>query len=148
MTKEAEPYAQTAAEQGRHIQSAVDLMDVKSERETSKKAKKPMEAGAREYPSEFPAQHLQKSGSETDLQLAPMYDAPGYQGSHKLQDKVGLITGGDSGIGRAVAVLFAREGCDVAVCYMESRDDALVTKNAVEKEGRRCLLIEGDVFKF
>ncbi len=69
-----------------------------------------------------------------------MYDAPFYKGSDKLQDKVALITGGDSGIGRAVAVLFAREGADVAIAYLNEHDDAEETKRAVEEEGRRCIL--------
>ena len=93
----------------------------------------------------FPAQHLKKSGSEAELEPAPMYQAPGYEGSHKLQDMVALITGGDFGIGRAVAVLFAREGADVAICYLEESDDARTTKAAVELEGRRCIMIQGDV---
>ena len=74
-----------------------------------------------------------------------MYDAPHYKGSEKLLDKVALITGGDSGIGRAVAVLFEREGADVAVAYLDEHEDANETKCAVEKEGRRCILLSGDV---
>jgi NAD(P)-dependent dehydrogenase (short-subunit alcohol dehydrogenase family) len=77
--------------------------------------------------------------------LKPMYDAPYYQGSGKLRDKAAIVTGGDSGIGRAVAVLYAREGADIAIVYNASDDDAEETKRAVEKEGRRCLLIAGDV---
>lgn len=142
----AQSSTRDAAEQGRDIQTEVDRIDAHHKNET-RESKKPMQAGAREYPSEFPAQHQKKSGNEAELQPAPMYDAPDYEGSHKLQDKVALITGGDSGIGRAVAVLFAREGADVAICFLESRDDALTTKAAVEKEGRQCILIEGDVSK-
>ena len=74
-----------------------------------------------------------------------MYEAPFYQGSGKLRDMVAVITGGDSGIGRAVAVLFAREGADVAVLYLDEHQDAATTKAAVEREGRRCLLVAGDV---
>ena len=74
-----------------------------------------------------------------------MYDAPYYLGSRKLEDKVALITGGDSGIGRAVAILYAREGADVAIVYLTEHGDAKETKAAVEKEGRRCILISGDV---
>src|SRR6187551_2883891 len=74
-----------------------------------------------------------------------MYDAPHYKGSEKLRDKVALITGGDSGIGRAVAVLFAREGADVAVAYLDEHKDARDTQRAVENEGRRCILLPGDV---
>lgn len=74
-----------------------------------------------------------------------MWDAPFYKGSGKLKDKVALITGADSGIGRSVAVLFAREGCDVAIAYLEEGEDAQATKAAVEKEGRRAILLPGDV---
>ena len=105
-----------------------------------------MQAGARVYPEPpLPKQHLKKPGHEADLELAPMYDAPHYKGSEKLQDKVALITGADSGIGRAVAVLFAREGADVAVAYLDEHEDAEETKRAVEAEGRRCILLSGDV---
>ena len=85
----------------------------------------------------FPEQHQRKPGLEAELDPAPMYDAPFYKGSEKLKDKVALITGGDSGIGRAVAILFAREGADVAVAYLDEREDAEETRRGVEKEGRR-----------
>jgi NAD(P)-dependent dehydrogenase (short-subunit alcohol dehydrogenase family) len=98
------------------------------------------------YPEpKLPGQHLQKPGREADLKLAPMYEAPDYRGSEKLRNMVALITGGDSGIGRAVAVLFAREGADVALAYLDEHEDAAATKRAVEKEGRRCILLSGDV---
>ena len=74
-----------------------------------------------------------------------MFEAPAYKGSEKLQDRVALITGADSGIGRAVAVLFAREGAHVAIVYLDEYDDAEGTKRAVEAEGRRCIIFDGDV---
>lgn len=104
-----------------------------------------VQAGAREQPVELPAQHLDKPGQEADLELQPRFLAPDYRGSGKLEGFATLITGADSGIGRAVAVLFAREGADVAVAYHSSDDDAQETKRRVEAEGRRCLLLKGDV---
>jgi NAD(P)-dependent dehydrogenase (short-subunit alcohol dehydrogenase family) len=96
--------------------------------------------------SPMPAQSLEKPGLESDLELKPRYEAPHYRAAGKLQDLVAIITGGDSGIGRAVAVLYAREGADVAITYLpQERSDARKTKAAVEKEGRRALLIEGDL---
>jgi NAD(P)-dependent dehydrogenase (short-subunit alcohol dehydrogenase family) len=96
--------------------------------------------------SPFPEQHQEKPGLESKLQPKPNYQAPQYKGSGKLQDRVALITGGDSGIGRAVAVLYAREGADVAIIYLgEEQSDAEETKKAVEAEGRKALLIAGDV---
>ena len=105
-----------------------------------------MQAGARRYPEPpFPKVHQDKPGSEAELPLAPMYDAPFYKGSDKLKDKVALITGGDSGIGRSVAIFFAREGADVAIIHLDEARDAEETKAAVEREGRKCLIIRGDV---
>lgn len=79
------------------------------------------------------------------MQPRPQSTAPDYRGSGKLQDRVVLITGGDSGIGRAAAVLFAREGADVSIIYLNEHEDAETTKQLVEAEGRRCLTIAGDV---
>ena len=104
-----------------------------------------MQAGAREHPEKLPAQHIEKPGHESELQLKPQFLAPDYEGSRKLRDMVALVTGGDSGIGRAVAVLFAREGADVAVAYLDEHDDAEETKRCIEAEGRRCILLPGDV---
>jgi NAD(P)-dependent dehydrogenase (short-subunit alcohol dehydrogenase family) len=96
--------------------------------------------------SPMPAQHIEKPGIEAELELKPRYEAPHYKASGKLAGRAALVTGGDSGIGRAVAVLFAREGADVAVVYLqEEQEDAEETRAAVEREGRRALLIPGDV---
>ncbi|MGR9424551.1 SDR family oxidoreductase [Rhizobium leguminosarum] len=131
----------TAAKQ-RDIQSQVAKADEKS----NSKPSGAMQAGARNYPEPpFPKVHQDKPGSEADLPLAPMYDAPFYKGSGKLQNKVALITGGDSGIGRSVAILFAREGADIAIVHLDEDEDAADTKAAVEKEGRQCLVLKGDV---
>jgi NAD(P)-dependent dehydrogenase (short-subunit alcohol dehydrogenase family) len=86
-------------------------------------------------------------GAEHAMNPEPQYIDPEYKGSGKLKDKVAIITGGDSGIGRSVAVHYAREGADVVVIYLEQHKDAEKTKGLVEKEGRRCLLIAGDVGK-
>lgn len=105
-----------------------------------------VQAGARRYPEPpLPPQHQAKPGDEAALDPAPMYDAPYWIGSGKLAGRAALISGGDSGIGRAVAVLFAREGCDVALCHLDEEADAAETKRAVETEGRRAIVLRGDV---
>src|SRR5215213_2544809 len=94
----------------------------------------------------FPAQHQDKPGLESQITPRPEYEAPLYRAAGKLAGKVALVTGGDSGIGRAVAVMYAREGADVAIVYLpEEQPDADETRDAVERAGRRCLLIPGDV---
>ncbi len=133
---------QAAAEQ-RGIQAGIEQAD---KDHPKKKVKRAMQAGAREYPEPpFEGQHLEKPGIEADLQLSPMCDAPYYRGSEKLKNKVAIITGGDSGIGRAVAILYAREGADVAILYLNEHEDAKATRDMVKAEGRKCLLIPGDV---
>jgi len=117
-----------------------------AKRHPLKETKGAVQTGARRYPAPpLPKKHLKKPGREADLTVAPMYDAPYYKGSDKLKDKVAIITGGDSGIGRAIAVLFAREGANVAVLYLDEHDDARATQRAVRDEGAQCLLISGDV---
>ena len=121
-------------------------VDAKDRAKSADPEPKPMQAGSRPYPvPPFPKEHLKKPGLEADLSLKPMYDNPDYKGSEKLLDRVALITGGDSGIGRAVAVFYAREGADIAIVYLNEHADAEETRKAVEAEGRRCLLISGDV---
>ncbi|WP_409028350.1 SDR family oxidoreductase [Janthinobacterium sp. SUN098] len=109
-------------------------------------SKQPVQTGSRSQPgTPLPAQHLDKPGIEGQMQLKPRFLAPDYCGSGKLAGMVAVITGGDSGIGRAVAVLYAREGADVAIIYLNEHADANETKRYVEAEGQSCLLIPGDV---
>jgi NAD(P)-dependent dehydrogenase (short-subunit alcohol dehydrogenase family) len=90
-------------------------------------------------------QHPDSHGKEHKMEPAPKYDAEWYKGSEKLKDRVAIITGGDSGIGRSVAILFAREGADICIGYFKNKEDAEDTKKMVEKEGRRCITFQGDV---
>lgn len=137
--------AHRIAEQGRRIQAHIDEIDEKQRKAPKAKKQEPVQTGQRDYPETLDKTHLVKPGLEKDLETAPMYEAPAYKGSDKLKDMVALISGGDSGIGRAVAVLFAREGADVAISYLEETEDARETQRAVEAEGGRCLLFPGDV---
>lgn len=137
--------ADATAEQQRKIQRAQDQRDQAAKPEAKQKDSQPVQAGTREQPAKLPAQHLEKPGLEADLQEKPRFLAPDYEGSRKLQGMAALITGGDSGIGRAVAVLFAREGADVAIVYLNEHQDAEETQRHVEHEGQRCVLIPGDV---
>ncbi len=107
------------------IQRDIQREVAADDRQVKEPAPTAMQAGAREYPvPPFPEQHQAKPGEEARLEPAPMCDAPFWKGSGKLEGKVALISGGDSGIGRAVAVFFAGEGADVALAYLSERKDA------------------------
>ena len=97
-------------------------------------------------PITFPAQEQSvQPGLEYKMNPAPIFDNPDWLPSNKLQGKVAIITGGDSGIGRAISVLFAKEGADIAIVYLNEREDATETKKIVESFGSRCLLLEGNL---
>ena len=135
--------AKNAPRRQRKIQEQVAKADRNGPKREARQA---MQTGARAYPEPpFPRQHQRKPGREARLNPPPLYDAPFYLGSRKLENKIALITGGDSGIGRAVAILFAREGADIAVAYLNEHGDAKITKEKIEAEGRKCILIAGDV---
>ena len=104
------------------------------------------EAPIREPKPPFPAQHQDGVGLEKDLDPRPKFEAEAYRPAGKLRDKVALISGGDSGIGRAVAVLFAREGASVAITYLpQEQPDADETCKAIEAAGAKCLALPGDL---
>ena len=106
------------------------------------KEKDPKEAGPK---PPFPEQEQEPVGLESKMEPRPDYGEESYRGSGKLEGKAALITGGDSGIGRAVALAFAREGADVLISYLDEHSDAQETVRIVEKEGRRCIAVAGDI---
>jgi NAD(P)-dependent dehydrogenase (short-subunit alcohol dehydrogenase family) len=132
------------ADKQRAIQNRQDQKDAGGNMQKSQE--RPVQSGNIVRPGPpMPQQHLVKPGIEAQMALKPQFMAAGYKGSGKLHGKVAIITGGDSGIGRAVAVLFAREGADVAILYLNEHEDAAETLRCVEAEGQRCLTVSGDV---
>lgn len=98
------------------------------------------------YPTPpFPVQRQSVPGSSKDMRPEPDYGEDNYSGSHRLKEKVALITGADSGIGRAVALAFAREGAAVVASYLDEHEDARETQRLVQDAGRRCVLVPGDI---
>ena len=143
--RSGEAAGEAKAHSDRELQQEAESARAGNEKKKPKKDAA-VQTGQRDYPEPpLPEQQQRKPGLERDLEPRPRYQAPEYRGSGKLEDKVALITGGDSGIGRAVAVLFAREGADVAIVYLNEDADAEETRRAVEAEGGRALLIPGDV---
>ena len=137
------PKPDEVANEQRAIQSRQDQKDAGSQQKESKEA---VQTGSPERPAPpLPQQHLSKPGLEAAMELKPQFMAEHYKGSGKLHGQVAIVTGGDSGIGRAVAVLFAREGADVAIFYLNEHEDAAETKRCVEAEGQRCVTVAGDV---
>jgi NAD(P)-dependent dehydrogenase (short-subunit alcohol dehydrogenase family) len=131
------------ANEQRAIQSRQDQKDGQGQQKENTDAR---QTGGPEQPAPpLPQQHLAKPGLEAEMELRPRFMADGYKGSGKLEGLTAIVTGGDSGIGRAVAVLYAREGADVAIFYLNEHEDAAETARCVEAEGRRCLTVAGDV---
>jgi NAD(P)-dependent dehydrogenase (short-subunit alcohol dehydrogenase family) len=134
---------ESVANEQRAIQSRQDQKDGEGQQPESKEA---VQTGPVEQPvPPLPQQHLVKPGFESEMELKPRFMAEHYKGSGKLQGQVAIVTGGDSGIGRAVAVLYAREGADVAIFYLNEHEDAAETARCVEAEGQRCVTVAGDV---
>src|SRR3954447_15088296 len=136
----------------RHVSTAKKSFQAKGTRDKSAKAavhempKRSVEGRLAQPEPPYPKQKQPRPGLEADISPRPVYKGHAYKPAGKLEDKVALITGGDSGIGRSVAMLFAREGANVAIVYLpDEQPDAEETRDAVQEAGRECLLIPGDV---
>jgi NAD(P)-dependent dehydrogenase (short-subunit alcohol dehydrogenase family) len=134
--------ADKTANKQKAIQNRQDQRDGSMQKSENEEA---VQTGIEQPAPPMPEQHLAKPGLEAQMALKPRFMAEQYKGSGKLEGQVAIVTGADSGIGRAVAVLFAREGADVAVMYLNEHEDAAETKRCIEAEGRRCVTIPGDV---
>jgi len=132
------------ANQQKAIQSRQDQRDASAPKGNQQKDEA-VQTGAPQPVPPMPEQHQAKPGIEAQMTLRPKFMAEQYKGSGKLEGMSAIVTGADSGIGRAVAVLFAREGADVAVMYLNEHEDAAETRRCIEAEGRRCITIPGDV---
>src|SRR5215213_6513629 len=110
-----------------------------------KEEEQDMSQGKKQNQNQPPQHQDRRPGLESEMTPQPKAEDRQYKGSGKLRGKVALITGGDSGIGRAVAVVYAKEGADVAIVYLNEHSDAEETRRMVAKEDRRCLLIAGDI---
>lgn len=130
------------AKEQKAIQSRQDQQDGSMQKAENDEA---VQTGIQQPAPPMPEQHLAKPGIEARMEMKPKFMAEQYKGSGKLEGMSAIVTGADSGIGRAVAVLFAREGADVAVMYLNEHEDAEETRRCVEAEGRRCVTIAGDV---
>jgi NAD(P)-dependent dehydrogenase (short-subunit alcohol dehydrogenase family) len=149
-TRSREPSRRTAGSGGvaalhRKVQREQDAKD-RAAGDKPKRRKAVQNGPSAQPVPPLPAQHLDKPGLQAEMELQPRFHAAAYRGSGKLDGMAALVTGGDSGIGRAVALLYAREGADVAIVYLaEEEADAEETQRCIEAEGRRCVRIPGDV---
>lgn len=142
----AEAQAATTAQRQKRLQQQQQAKDASKPSKGKGKSKTVAPGPGRKMPATpMPEQTLEKPGHEYRMTCRPYFQAPGYQGSGKLKGMTALITGGDSGIGRAVAILFAREGANVVIAYLNEHKDAKDTCKYLKAEGAECLAIAGDV---
>lgn len=145
-SREDRKQAEHTADKQRRLQDEQDRIDQEKSGSEGAAKQRAAQTGSRNYPEPpMPGQKLEKPGDEADMDPRPQFLAPDYQGSEKLRGMSAIVTGGDSGIGRAVAVLFAREGANVAIVYLNEHEDAKETCRYIEAEGRRAICIPGDV---